>query len=45
MKQQGIKDDPQMLQTIQRENGGNLGVMCTVLAEGFVRVGDGVTLA
>jgi uncharacterized protein len=45
MGQPGIGRDPLILRTIQRENGGNLGVMCTALGEGVLRVGDAVSLA
>jgi uncharacterized protein YcbX len=45
MKQAGIREDVGILQTIKRENSNNLGVMCTVLGEGVVRVGDPVSLA
>jgi uncharacterized protein YcbX len=45
MRQPGIREDPQILETIQRENGSNLGVLCTARVEGSLRVGDSVALA
>jgi uncharacterized protein YcbX len=45
MRQPGIREDPRILETIQRENGSNLGVLCTALIEGSLRVGDSVALA
>ena len=45
MRQPGIEEDSKILEAIQKENGGNLGVMCTALTEGNLRVGDPVTLA
>lgn len=45
MKQDGVPEDEGILRTIQRENSSNLGVMCTVSAEGLVGVGDGASLA
>ncbi len=45
MGQPGIVEDAQILQTIQGVHGGSLGVMCTAIAEGILRVGDRVQLA
>jgi len=45
MRQPGIPEDTRILQTIQTVHGSNLGVMCTALAEGVLRVGDPVSLA
>ena len=45
MRQPGIVEDALILQTIQSVHGSNLGVMCTALSEGVLRVGDPVSLA
>jgi uncharacterized protein len=45
MKQAGIDEDVGILQTIQRGNSGNLGVMCSVLEGGELRAGDPVLAA
>jgi len=45
MKQAGMREDEGILQAIRHENSNNLGVMCAVLREGIVRVGDPVSLA
>lgn len=45
MRQPGVAEDPRILQTIQSVHGSNLGVMCTALTEGVMRVGDPVSVA
>lgn len=44
LKQAGIEEDKGILQTIDRENSRNPGVMCTVLNAGMVGAGSTVTL-
>ena len=45
MRQPGVAEDARILQTIQSVHGSNLGVMCTALTEGVMRVGDPVSVA
>ena len=45
MRQPGLAEDARVLQTIQSVHGSNLGVMCTAVTEGVLRVGDPVALA
>jgi uncharacterized protein len=40
MKQGDLGEDPAILQVIEKENERRLGVLCTVLGEGRVSVGD-----
>ncbi len=42
MRQPGIEEDQLILETIQKVHGSNLGVMCTAIGEGVLRVGDPV---
>ncbi len=42
--QGGLPKDPDVLRTIVRENGGNLGVLASVRRGGTVRRGDAVTV-
>jgi uncharacterized protein YcbX len=45
MAQPGIVQDPGILETIQRENASNLGVLGRATVEGSLHVGDPVSLA
>jgi len=45
MSQPGIAEDPGILESIERGNNSSLGVMCTALQEGELRVGDPVRLS
>lgn len=41
----GLPNDPEILRTANRHNGGNVGVYATIEQTGTVRVGDSVQLA
>jgi uncharacterized protein YcbX len=40
----GLPNDPEILRTANRHNGGNVGVYATVEATGTVHVGDAVEI-
>ena len=44
MTQPGIREDPRIMETVQRENASNLGVLGRATVEGNLRVGDPVSL-
>lgn len=42
--QEGIVSDPEILRTLVRKNAHNIGVYCTVIRPGVVRIGDTMRL-
>lgn len=43
LRQTPLREDPEILTTLERQNQNKLGVMCSVVNEGSVRVGDALT--